>query len=567
MNNRTALKFPFRFALLSFATAAIAGVASSTPAYWFSDGVNPGGSGTWFTDVEDRWSTDPVNFTPLNGDGVWVQGGHAVLGGATTTFRVPLANTGQVPQVNRLEILDVSAVSRGVQDSAGNDGALEFTGSNPLVTGSSTGAARDILLSPSLIAADGLSLGTIGGTGGFWLLQGNNTGLNGVLAINHGTRVEHSNALGVPVTGLVNDPNRAELTAQARLQGSSSLDIGATIVAKDGGNIAMLGADHTISGNIFLDASSVIINRQDAWGHDTITGNITLVGSGSDTLDIRAQRIGGRVTVDGVIADGTGGGTLSLALSARNNTQAPFGSAGDRIIELRGDNTYSGITNITNAGAGDHQAILLANNTTGSATGTGDVQIGAGLAGHGHIEGDTILFSTGNFITAGNIESSNSVTQNLDYLPTMSTIDQDLNRLTFGQNLSINGEFRAFLGALDESVGFTQLALLGDEVTLSLGAVSTITLDFLNDIGDPDSGDPFWNSARSWTLIQLAGQDSTISGTFENVNLGSFSQGEFSIDYTPDGVILSYIPEPGLIGVFFGLAAGAVVLIRRRQRQ
>lgn len=533
--------------------------AHGAPLYWFSDGTNPGGSGTWDDATGNRWSTDPTTFTGVNGNGIWVNGGHAVIDPASgANFEIGADGV----EVNRVDLLNISSNDRGL---TGGAGTLTFTGSNPMITASTT-ATRDPMLAANMAGANGLTLAAISGSG-LYRIEGDNSALNGVITLNNNIRLESATGLGVATTGAVNDPNRVENPGGQILMQGASFDLGATIIGRQNSTLAFASDNYTYSGNLYVDSATVQVNAQQEFTVQTLSGDFALAADDSRTLRFRAQRIGGRLIQTGLIEDGSATGSLAVQALMATNTTTGHGSAGDRTLELRGANTYSGGTSVSVAAGAT--AILLANNTSGSATGSGAVTIaGNGVfAGYGHVDGDVNVQEVSNFITAGDIASSKVDDTNLDFLPTLSQADQSLNTLGLGGNLTISSEYRAFLGALDETVGYTQLHMTGDNVTLTLGGDSTLTLDFLNDIDDPDSGNPFWNTARSWTIISFTGDNTSISGTFENVNLGDFAQGEFSLIYSDaDGVTLSYIPEPAAISLLMGGVVGLLIVMLRRRR-
>jgi autotransporter-associated beta strand protein len=161
----------------------------------------------------------------------------------------------------------------------------------------------------------------------------------------------------------------------------------------DGGSILFSGystgghASITMSGN----ATFQISNRK----VDSLTiGSID--GEGSFLLGPNQLILGNNnlsTTFSGTIADGDEGpGSLS--------------KIGTRTFTLSGANTYSNGTTVT-AGA------LIVSNTTGSATGTGNVTVQAGtLGGTGIIAGPTIIGSgsgTGSFLQPG-VGASNAIT-------------------------------------------------------------------------------------------------------------------------------------------------------------
>ncbi len=229
---------------------------------------------------------------------------------------------------------------------------------------------------------------------------------------------------------------------------------------------------------------------------------------------------------------------------------------GSGILVLSEANTHTGTTFL-------HNGTLVANNATGSATGSGLLQVEAGLvAGHGSIA-NTAYFAAGSRLTAGSVVSGTT--------PTLSPVLQSENQLTFGADILFDGKLEFYLGALSESVGFTQIRLEGADAEFVLGINSTFTLDashFLLGVSDPNSGNSFWNLAHEWTLVELTGTG-LIDGIFASENLGVWQQGAFTLVYTGgDGndLVLVYtpVPEPGTWALLLG--GGAIGLLLRRRR-
>lgn len=129
-------------------------------------------------------------------------------------------------------------------------------------------------------------------------------------------------------------------------------------------------------------------------GADRLTNAGAVVGDGGLAIDLQGgddtlEIAGGAASVQGDIAGGEGGDSLVFALGAGNAfAYAGVISAMEQVsvaggtVRLSGASTYAGSTRITGG-------TLSADNATGSATGSGAVQVAAGgaLAGNGAVAG------------------------------------------------------------------------------------------------------------------------------------------------------------------------------------
>ncbi len=155
-------------------------------------------------------------------------------------------------------------------------------------------------------------------------------------------------------------------------------------------------------------------------------------------------------------------------------------------LTLSGANTYAGITNV-NVGT------LIAGNSSGSATGTGPVNVasGAGLGGNGTITG-TVTINTGGHLTPGTsvgVLTVGSLTlasnSNLDYeLGTPAASDKTI--ITSTDGLTVNGGIVSITAATGFGAGEYPLlayngSFAGSIANLSTGSVPNgFTYTFLN---------------------------------------------------------------------------------------
>ena len=233
---------------------------------------------------------------------------------------------------------------------------------------------------------------------------------NGVLQFNRSDDIAYAG--GITGTGSLTKSGAGKLT----LTGTSTYGGGTTI---DAGTLQVGngGTKGSIAGNITNNAA-LVFNRSDSY---TVAGDIDGTGSLSDngtgTLILAGTNSysGGTTIGKGAtlqVGNGGKSGTLSGAVTANGNlvfdrsddssftgTVSGAGSLtknGAGELEITGANTYTGNTSV-NGGT------LRVNNTSGSATGTGSVQVGAGatLAGGGTISG-AVNVASGGSLAPGN---------------------------------------------------------------------------------------------------------------------------------------------------------------------
>jgi autotransporter-associated beta strand protein len=225
---------------------------------------------------------------------------------------------------------------------------------------------------------------------------------------------------------------------------------------------------------------------------------------------------------------------------------------GGGTLSLDGPGSYAGTTNVNNG-------TLLVNNTTGSATGSGDLNIasGATLGGSGIIAGATTTL-------AGTLAPGNS--------PGTITIDGGSLELVAGGDYA----FEIHDASAAAGTGYDTTSLING-ATLALSALSaasyTINLLTLASLG-PDAGGNatgFNNTlAYSWTLFST---ESTISGFDAGdfvINNSGFSNalggGSFSVGLA-DGntdIVVNFTPIPEPRAALLG-GLGLLALLRRRR--
>ena len=201
--------------------------------------------------------------------------------------------------------------------------------------------------------------------------------------------------------------------------------------------------------------------------------------------------------------------TLNCEVSGTNGFTLDAGYAGTGTLVLGGTNIYTGATTV-NAGR------LLVNGSTAVAS---SVTVSGGrLGGTGTIGGAVTVGSAGS-IGAG--ASVGSLT------------------LQNGLDLSAGGTNVWELAAVSTSnpgTDFDQIVLTGG--TLTLGGSSTLSIRFTGSATAPDSSNPFWQSARSWTVILASG----VASNFGAVENGNYPAGNFTTSAEGSGIVLTFSP-------------------------
>ncbi|MCB1228570.1 MAG: autotransporter-associated beta strand repeat-containing protein [Verrucomicrobiales bacterium] len=315
------------------------------------------------------------------------------------------------------------------------------------------------------------------------------------------------------------------------LTGTNTYADGTTI---DDGTIrisstANLGAD--VAGNDLTFSGGTLQST----GASVIIGasrNVSLMNDGG-TIDV-AGATTNAVVINGVV-DGT--------------DCAPLNKVGIGALALTNANTYEGGTNV-NAGS------LVVANTTGSATGTGQVTVAAGAV----LTGDGAIEATG----------GNNVTINGSVLvgdPTsMTGTDLAISATGGGSVIFGTGSTTSF--DIWGGLGSAMLNAAADADRLILGSQVTLggTLDVTN-----SSGSTAWAKFDSWQLFDWSGitggvTPGTAGNEFSSINLPDLSSYGYVWDLSDlyIGGTITVVPEPAR--VMLVLAGLGAVLLRRRRR-
>ncbi len=370
---------------------------------------------------------------------------------------------------------------------------------------------------------------TLGGTNSF-----TGTGVSGQtygqVAVTNGTlRVASNSALGTQAGGVSVDLGASNLgqtgvtnySTNVSLLANSGVSIANRlyVAVNTGGATRTIGSDGntgatTFSGNVLLDGSAILTAAP--------SGNVTFSGQVGPT----------GFTTGGITKNGAG------------------------TVILTGNNGYAGGTTVT-------VGTLLANNTTGSATGTGTVAVSTGAAsgGSGIISGATTL--TNATLAPGSAAATPGT-------------------LTFGSTLALNSGpiFEWDMQQVDATNPGTAPAAGGtnqgayDKVVLN-GAANSLTGTgdgiFKIVLGSGKSfADAFWDTNKNWdnvfTGTGVATSLATIFSTF-NANgsnlTGGLVAGEGTFTFNGSSTVnWTAVPEPSSALAGLLLATG---LLRRRR--
>ena len=316
--------------------------------------------------------------------------------------------------------------------------------------------------------------------------------------------------------------------------------------------------DNTYTGGTLINAGPIKLAKPA--GVNAIPGDVTVNGTGSLVMNV----LGGEQIADTAIVTfndsasfnlnsqpetvqtiqstsanasillGTGG-TLTVAPSSSVTYNGGIGESdfsgsisGSGTVQMNGTGIY-GMLGVNSA------ANLIVNSGTlklngNSGNGTVTANPGGTLLGQGTIAG-SVAVADGGTISAG--------------------FSAGLLTLAAGLDLSAsgNGPTNVWeLAALKDSgtgvagTDFDQIVLTGG--TLALGAQANLDIRFIGSATAPNSSNPFWQSAHTWTLISLSGGSNPGASNFGQVNNGSYAAGNFTTSLDGNGgIVLTFAPN------------------------
>lgn len=412
-----------------------------------------------------------------------------------------------------------------------------------------------------------------------------NTDTNHVAIGPNGVTIDTSQIDAVRTNGraLVHSPIRGE--GGLTKVGANSLALladntytGTTIINGGVLEIGNGGSAGSIVGDIVNNAS-LVVNRNGTWEYSGVisgTGMLTKAGSGTFSLLNENSYEGGTVIKGGelTISSDASLGAASSAIVFENDITATLATTGNAVIEsnrnvilngtalsrigtrgadsfvtLNGEISGSGILNkvfvgtlaLTNGntytgGTIVTTGLLLANNTTGSATGSGMVsvnysELGAALGGTGIIAPDA-----GNSVYIGGklapgVNGEGVLTFNFQEGSALEFFFESVYEVTLGSNPN----YVHFASTGDWLVG-------SGEVTLSLAL-----------------GEGF-QFGHQYVLF-----DNVTTAGFEFANVTGIDGYSYSIDFIGNSYVITVVPEPAtMVLAGLGFMVMALVWMRRR---
>ncbi|MDW8343728.1 MAG: autotransporter-associated beta strand repeat-containing protein [Verrucomicrobiae bacterium] len=544
--------------LVSFAGLALQTARAQT-LYWSANASTAGGSGIWDTNPSNpaRWGTalggpfnivwnNSLNFSNIaqfsgtagtvtvdpagvNARRIQVTvSGYTLQGGKITSDQVNNGFIIEKTAVNAVTINnDFDIVSNGTYNvRIRNTGTvtIPLTIGGNYKLGTASGGTRYLDLegtgvNGSRIDFTGALLDTAGSTvrlrlgnastnASVYNLSGNSTYGGGTEVVRGTVNISSANAVGSGGVQLATGSTAAGDTVRVFVSGGINLSNPFSTATASGG-----GAVTAVLGKDTGDTST-----------STLSGNINL-NSDSTSLEIRVTEAAARINVTGLVTDGAGTRPLTKTGAGVLNLARPLG------------NTYDGTTFI-NAGT------LLVNNTSGSATGTGALQLSAGatLGGTGLVSGAVTTLGVTSSFSPGNAGTL--------------TIGK---LTTGGGNWTQGATLRLELGsALTPGITYDQLAMTGSLTGPS--GTGLLNLE-LTEVGSVDFGVPY-------TLFTFTSQTGLDYSDITFLSLPApldpgFGQGGMLI--TSSGFQVQFIiPEPSIAGLLLG--GWAIVTLARRHK-
>ena len=477
----------------------------------------------------------------VSGGGIGGTGSLTKTNSGTVTFTSNNTYTGAV---------SIQAGSVRVGDG-GTNGTLGGTGSISISSGSTLAYDRSDAVNLGRAAISG---GTLVQDGGGTLRLGQ-VGNNVNITVNNGT----FQALdGGWASSYFSTPNRVItvndggtfVTATHTLGGLGGTFNRPDMVINQGGTWQLNGEQYFSAGDLTLNGGSINVATNDL----RLDAGTAIIGASTTGSTISGNAITLYASPTFQVANGSA--AKDLGISAPINQSAAYGitKTGSGTMALSGASTYSGATNV-NAGT------LLANNTTGSATGTGTVNVASGafLGGDGSINGTVSLSGTLLPGQGGTTDRSLTINGNVT-TTTGSTLSFTVTSMASHDQLIIGGGSSIGLNNadlvvdFDNSLTFTELgAGEGDDFLAQLDSFSG-TGSWFKLISGTTTG-MFANVTDTMTAGDLSYFG--LSGTQYTVNI------EGQTFWVAQGsTYLVAIPEPraALIG-----AIGLLMLLRRRR--
>lgn len=533
----------------------------STASNWTPDGVPTSTSGG-ISDTA-RWDGSVAGNLSLSSSGSFGGG----LGTAGIVLDVTSSQTGNLAITGntiRVKNIQIAAGAGSVTLGPVQIGGLASTTSHSITNNSSNGATQDVMLK----GGGGTRNVTISGSGnytingridggspidsngfnftkdgsGFLFLNGNSFEIsnpwNSTLTITNGVvRISNSHALGTVGSGTTGITTISS-NAGARLEFTGGISVAETldIKGKSGGSTSShllnVSGNNSVTGNITLNTGGNDYNFTSIGGKLTVSSHLSVGGGSTATKNLRIAGAGD-TDLTGTLSNGTG---------ALNLVKNDGGT-----LTLTQDNSYSGTTTVSGG-------TLLANNTSGSATGSGTVNVssGATLGGTGAISG--VVNVSGVLAPGASVQTLATGTLNLQSGSTFAyeldssvspTVGADLQKV-FG-NLNLTG-----------TVSLTLADLAATDAAFAEGT----TFSLVNYTGSWNGGLFTYGGNELANLEEFTAGLNTWRITYNAAEGGSNFSSEFAGG--SDGFVnITAVPEPA-VSLLGGL--GALLLLGRRRK-
>ena len=396
--------------------------------------------------------------------------------------------------------------------------------------------------------------------GGTFNLQGNQEYI-GTLTMQNAASVNGTTGNWLIVNG-TNPGNIA--TAGSGNAGTISADL--AIASQFGNNPGARTQTFNVVSGTSLTVSGAIVNDRSGTGN---VGALTKTGAGTLTLFGVNTYTGGTTISAGTLQIGAGGttGSLSTSSSITDNGTLAFNrsdtvtqgthfasvitgtggvtQAGSGTVVLSGANTYSGSTVISTG-------TLLANNSSGSATGSGGVSVavGAVLAGTGRVNAGSNAITINGALNIGDTTLATAVSTDLELGTTGGA------GITLGATGSMRFDLFSGAGAGNNTASLTasDLLILYGDISLLSGA--SLIIDNPNNMSAWAIGDQW----RLWDVTNAGNR----TGSFALANIiAPLLSVDKSWSFDSNSGILSIVPEPGRACL---LLLGMCGLLLRRRR-
>ena len=497
------------------------------------------------TNAGDVTLNDPVILSAAAGGTLRVVGTLSGTGGITKTgagtVALNAANNFTGKTVISNGVLSIDAVGRLgalpgsiVADQITlNGGTLEFTAGT-----TASGGNRGFQLGASggtfSVIGGTLTLsGQVSGPGSLTKIGTNRLDLNSVSNSYAGDTFLNEGEIGVDEDGMIG-------TGTLRLQGGVLTSTGSrSTTANFIPNPIVMTSDTVMRNSGGTSGTSRVLSFNGS--SITTSGGTLSLTNGADavtnnTFDVRFIGGGFNFTRP-IVLDGGVGADNSVQLFLGNSNAAPTQTFSG-VISGNGKVRRSGVVssdagttiftaaNTYTGGTVVFAGTLLANNSSGSATGPGTVLVTnlGTLGGTGTIAGSVIVATNGNIApgtSAGTLTLQN------------------------GFDASASGTYVWELAANSTSgpgSNFDVLSVTGGDVVL--GGSSKLALTFSGSATTPNASDVFWQSPRSWTILTVSGGASNPGATAFATITNTFAAGTFTNYADVSGnIILAFTPS------------------------